>query len=94
MLLTVALIGQLAQLAVELAGQVGSSEYRGSVGVYTASTVALDQNRPGQLVMMLTSSHSVDVFNYNLTFCTLVMVIVKCHQQACCVIKINEWISH
>ena len=47
MLLTVALIGQLAQLAVELAGQVGSSEYRGSVGVYTASTVALDQNRPG-----------------------------------------------
>lgn len=38
MLSTVALINQLAQLAVQLVGQVGSSEHRGSVGVDTAST--------------------------------------------------------
>ena len=45
MLLTVAVMSSLAQRAVHLAVQTGSLEHRGSVGVYTAITAALDLYR-------------------------------------------------
>lgn len=47
MLLTVATVGQLAQVAMELVVGTVSSEHQGNVVANTTSTEALDWDRPG-----------------------------------------------
>lgn len=47
LLLTAATVSWLAQFAVQLAVQAVGSEYRWSVGIYTANTWALDQDGLG-----------------------------------------------